>query len=102
MSGSCPPVWSAEERETLIQLWFAGLSIREIAERTGRNRRAVAMKAFRYGLPPRRKPGHRPRRQAIIRSTCARCGSSCLHETKFQRWCGPCRAWAAQEERVSW
>ncbi|MHB1304598.1 MAG: helix-turn-helix domain-containing protein [Acidiphilium sp.] len=102
MSGSCPPVWSVEERETLIHLWLAGKSIREIAERIGRNRSAVSIKAFRYGLPPRRTPGLRPRREAKISAKCARCGSRCFHETKFQRWCGPCRTWASKEERISW
>lgn len=102
MSSSQSVPWSEHETKLLFKFWFAGLAVREIADRLGRNRNAVRMKVFRHGLPPRRKPGLRPQRQARIRAKCARCGALCFHETNFQRWCGPCRTWASKEESISW
>lgn len=80
--------WTDSDIETLIEMWHMRYSNADIADVLDRAENAVAIKASRLSLPPRRELEHRS--DAKIRK-CLRCGSSFHSHGAGNRICEPCK-----------
>ena len=80
--------WTESDIETLIEMWHMRYSNADIAEVLERAENAVAIKASRLSLPPRRELERAT--GAKIRK-CLRCGSSFHSHGAGNRICDPCK-----------
>jgi hypothetical protein len=88
--------WSEGDEALLRRLWTEGLPNEVIAARLGRNINAIAVKANRIGLPPKRDLAATTGLGGEARfRPCLRCGSEFLSEHKGHRCCDTCKRSAA-------
>lgn len=80
--------WTESDIETLIEMWHMRYSNADIADVLERAENAVAIKASRLSLPPRRDLDRN--RDAKIRR-CLRCSSSFHSHGAGNRICDPCK-----------
>lgn len=84
--------WSNEDVKKLFEYWKQGLSNAEIAKKLGRGESAVAVKASRCNLPPKRKAGSENVKNGNARQrSCLRCRSPFMSDGPGNRICDPCR-----------
>lgn len=81
--------WTDSDIETLIEMWHMRYSNTDIAEVLERPANAVAIKASRLSLPPRRELERN--KSAKIRP-CLRCRSSFHSHGSGNRICDPCKS----------
>lgn len=81
--------WSDSDIETLIEMWHMRYSNADIAEVLERAENAVAIKASRLSLPPRRE---RDRGTSAKIRKCLKCSSSFHSHGPGNRICDPCKA----------
>lgn len=81
--------WTESDIETLIEMWHMKYTNADIAEVLERAENAVAIKASRLSLPPRRDLERSE--NAKIRK-CLRCSSSFHSHGAGNRICDPCKA----------
>lgn len=80
--------WTDDDIETLIEMWHMRYSNADIADVLERVENAVAIKASRLSLPPRRDLDRNA--DAKIRK-CLRCASSFHSHGAGNRICDPCK-----------
>lgn len=80
--------WTQSDIETLIEMWHMRYSNADIAEVLERRENAVAIKASRLSLPPRRELDRNS--NAKIRK-CLRCATSFHSHGAGNRICDPCK-----------
>lgn len=83
--------WTAEEMTLLIRLWKENVPNEDIAERIGRTKGAISVKANRLGLQRHHHQEAEPGGSGRAR-TCLGCGRSFWSQHAGIRFCDPCKA----------
>jgi uncharacterized protein with von Willebrand factor type A (vWA) domain len=83
--------WSQNDVKKLIDLWHSNKSNAEIAAELGRAEAAVAVKASRINLPPKRDVRSQNVKNKTRMRNCLRCRTPFISEGPGNRICDPCK-----------